>query len=129
MKLQLAEIKGMVKILDDLLSEKLPIKEAYSIAKSYMALSTEVNIFEKARMSLIKKYSLLDDKGEPKTEDGRYIIEDEAAYGKEYTELLMQEVDIDIKKIDIDSLQEAKMSALDLLKIRKIVSGIDEIEG
>ena len=128
MKLQLAESKGTVQVLDELLSEKLPIKEAYSIAKSYMALAAEVTIFEKARMSLIKKYSLLDDNGNPKTEDGKYMIEDEEAYGNEYKELLTHEVEVDIKKIDIDSLQEAKMSALDLLKIRKIVSGLDEIK-
>lgn len=82
-------------------TQKLPIKLSFTIKKNTAKFQSIAEQIEKSRVELIQKY------GE-QTEDGGFKIksENEAEANKEFTELMNLEDNIDVHKININSLSD-----------------------
>lgn len=94
---------------------------AYKIAKNIKSINSELEIYEETRVNLVKEYAKKDDEGnclKITNEDGSevYDIEDEKMeeLNKEINRLMDETVEIDIKKISLDDLNNAGLSAFEL---------------
>jgi hypothetical protein len=76
-------------------------KTAFKISKIIKALKNEYDIYSPLRQSLIKKYG-------KENKDGRFDIakEDTLAYFKEHSELVAQEVELNIQQISIAEIED-----------------------
>ena len=93
---------------------------AYRIAKNIKAINAELETYEETRVNLVKEYAKKDKDGNPlkKETNGNevYDIEDEKMeeLNKEINRLMDETVEIDIKKISLDDLNNAGLSAFEL---------------
>lgn len=83
-------------------TQKLPIKLSFAIKKNTSKFQSAAEQIEKSRMELIQKY------GEAKDDGQTYTIkpENEEAANNEFTELMNMEDNIDVMKIDINTLSD-----------------------
>ena len=80
----------------------MPIKLSYAIGRNLKKIASEMEDLEKARMDLIKKYGVADEKG------GMQVTQENMeVFNKEYIELIAQEVEIDIWKLSLSKLSDA----------------------
>ena len=121
MKLQLGEIREMVTAMPILLKEKLPVKTAYNLARTYRELSSHMKDMESARNSLLDKYGRKDKKGKAIVKDNQYEIEDTESFSKEFTELSRQEVEVDFEGFSLEDFGELKVSGMDLARMGKLI--------
>ena len=76
------------------------VKLAYAVIRNLNILQPEIeaiqkslepqddfNVYDKERMELAKKFSKKDEKGEPKTENNQFILEDVKGFEKEIEQL------------------------------------------
>lgn len=100
-------------------TEGLKATCAYRIAKNCAEIDKELKIFAKSQAAVIDKYCIRDDKGNPKEENGYYKIDEK--YKKEYLEemqaLYDEMVDIQIKKISVEDIDNAGLSPAQLSSI------------
>lgn len=102
MKLTVQELYYLLEGLNNVLDEKLPVSTAFAIQRNFKRIGEEVNSSNEVKNSLVEKYR------EHITEDGRILDEDiMGAYQKEYQELMEQEVDLSLIKINLSDLGES----------------------
>lgn len=100
---QLIESKDSLKKLNT--AEGLPFKTALYIAKDIKEIDEVLQVYENKRRELINKYGKKDENGELIIKDNNIELIDRTAFVNEYNGLVMEDVDIDIKKITIDDLE------------------------
>lgn len=100
---QLIESKDSLKKLNT--AEGLPFKTALSIAKDIKEIDEVLQVYENKRRELINKYGEKDEKGELVTEGDNVKLTNRAAFTNEFNTLAMEDVDIEIKKISVDDLE------------------------
>lgn len=115
MKLKRAELAKAKRAMTLLSGKKLPIYTTNRLAKIIRKLDEEVDKLEKDRKALIEKHGYIND-------NGILAAKDESTYNKEYMELMMEEVDLDIDKIDIYELDEVRLSAIELNELIPFLS-------
>ena len=107
--MKLGKLKQADESLKKLLTADLPVQEAYKLSRVVARISEELTAAEKIRNDLVmKKYGV--------KKDDKFAVPPEKLeeFYKEYNTLLDVEVDIPIVKIKLDSLNGAKLSAVDL---------------
>lgn len=89
---------------------------AYRIAKNCAEIDREIKIFAKSQADVINKYCIRDDKGNPKEENGYYKIDEryQTEYVKEITSLYEEEVEIQVRKISVEDIENAGLSPAQL---------------
>ena len=96
--------------LSKLLSKELPIKTAYTLGKLFIKIKSELQQYYQYRDNLIKKYG--------KEENGKYSIESSnenfEEFKKGHIELLSIPVDINFEPLELESLGDIKLSAMDM---------------
>lgn len=102
--------------LQGFMRKEIPARLAYHLARVIKKLEVELKALAETRQAIIKKYAELDEKGEVKTEkDGRTIIWKDGKtsqdVAKEMDEILEDEVELEIQKMEID-LDEIPLVAL-----------------
>lgn len=102
--------------LSRLAERTLPVKQSYRLAKLIKAVNNEMSVYDGERIKLCEKYGTLNQ------EQKQYDINDKESFVKESTELLNQEVELDVKPIDITELE---LSAQDILNIEPFVEVVD----
>lgn len=102
--------------LSRLAEQSLPVKHSYCLAKLIKAVNNEMSLYDNERIKLCEKYGTLNQ------EQRQYDINDKESFVRESTELLGQEVELDVKPIDITELE---LSAQDILNIEPFVEVID----
>lgn len=100
---QLVESNGSLKKLNT--AEGLPFKIALSIARDIKSIDEVLQVYENKRKELINKYGEKDENGELVIKDGNVKLTDRAAFVNEFNALAMEDVDIEIKKISVDDLE------------------------
>lgn len=92
---------------------------AYRIAKNCAEIDKELKIFAKSQAEVVDKFCIRDEKGNPKEENGYYKIDEkhQAEYVKEISSLYEEEVDIQIKKISVEDIENAGLSPAQLSSI------------
>ena len=107
MKLQLGELRSLMDGLPAVLQKDLPIKTAYWLGRAFKEIAREFEPFEEARKKLVEKYvkkytkdekdkngKVTHKKGDFIVDGNRYVLTDEEAFQKEFTDLANQEVEI-----------------------------------
>ena len=103
---QLIESKDSLKKLNT--AEGLPFKTALSIAKDIKEIDEVLQVYENKRRELINKYGKKDDNGELIIKNDNIELIDHTAFVSEFNALTMEDVDIEVKKIAIDDLENVK---------------------
>lgn len=102
---------------------------AYRISKNIKAVSKEMEVYEESRKKLLEEHSNKDD-------EGNVIIKDDNTYdvidghmeiiNKELDELRKEEVELDIKKINIFDIDKAGLSPFELETIEFMINFEEE---
>lgn len=105
MKLKISQIVTMQQPIQKLMQENMPIKAAYRLSRIANIIDQEMQTIEQKRAELVKKYG--EDNGE-----GNYKVKPEnlTIFYNEYQNLLDEEVDLNISPIQIEMLENTKMS-------------------
>ena len=117
MKITIEQILIARDTLSRLAERTLPVKQSYGLAKVVKAVNGEFAIYEGERIKLCEKYGTLN------SEQMQYDINDWDGLRKDMQTLESQEVDLDVKPIDISGLE---LSAQDIISIEPFIEVIDD---
>lgn len=119
MKTSIKQILNARETLSRLAEKALPVKQSYRLAKLIKAVNNELSIYEGERVKLCEKYGTLN------KEKRIYEFEDEAykSFEADINVLQSQEVELDIKLIDISDLE---FSAQDIISIEPFIEVITD---
>lgn len=119
MKNTIKQILNARETLSRLAEKTLPVKQSYRLAKLIKAIDGEINVYDGERIKLCEKYGTLN------KEKHIYEFEDEAykSFEADINVLQSQEVELDIKLIDISDLE---LSAQDIINIEPFIEVITD---
>ena len=117
MKTTIEKILDARETLSRLAEKALPVRQSYGLAKLVKAVNNELSVYEGERIKLCEKYGTLNKKA------NKYDINDMDGFSKDSVVLLSQEVDLDVKPIDISGLE---LSAQDIINIEPFIEVIDD---
>lgn len=104
MNIKLGQLVAKTPSLEALVSTKLSAVAAFRLAKDVRLINDELTTYNTAHNDLIKKYG-------SENEDGNYQIKADDPkfqdYAVEETELLNEEVDLDIQQVKLNELGNA----------------------
>lgn len=111
MKCTLNQVYAAQPAIEKILKVDMPIAEAFLWGKLVKAINEELGQFEDCRKKLVDKYAT--------EEDGKYSLppENKDAFNNEVQKLLAIEVKMNIQPLDIASLGDIKISAIDVLAL------------
>lgn len=127
MKMQNKEIVDFLNTCVFMKNKSLPVRLAYAIKKNVAAVQEAVSAYTAEREELIRRYAKKDENGEIMTEDDCYIMEDKERFGKDMSELLNIETEVEIHTVSIsvvekcdedskyDSLTMAELDVIDFM--------------
>lgn len=124
MKTKLANVKMMEQSLSKLVDKELNIKVAYRLSKILKVVGEELSELEKARQKLVKKYSddtKTDKDSETNQQELKVSKENEQKFFKEYSQLLEEEVEFDIKPVSIEELEGVSLTPRDISFLSDII--------
>ena len=118
MKMTLREVRDHYLALAEMADLALPAKLGYAVARNLKRLEREVKNIDKTRENLCKQYANKDQDGEAKLIDsivnGKKVQEydmtpeNKREYVKEYEEFLDSEVEVDIRKVNFDLIEQCE---------------------
>lgn len=117
MKITIEKILDAREVLSRLAEKALPVKQSYGLAKVVKAVNDELTVYNSERIKICKKY------GTANKEKQKYDINDWDGLRKDMRTLESQEVDLDVKPIDISGLE---LSAQDIISIEPFIEVIDD---
>lgn len=119
MKTTIKQILNARETLSRLAEKTLPVKQSYRLAKLIKAIDGEINVYDGERIKLCEKCGTLN------KEKHIYEFEDEAykSFETDINVLQSQEVELDIKLIDISDLE---LSAQDIISIEPFIEVITD---
>jgi len=123
MKIKLGELKLKHDGIAEILNVPLPVKTAYWLSKWAVRLESELLVFDKLRLELIRKHAKsLDVDGNPTRLEGsnQYNVDYEA-FAEEYTPLANEEVEIDLRPIKLEALGDVQVSPGTMAKLGEII--------
>ena len=112
MKLRLRELVIAQEALQRLLTLELPAAASFKIARAAKPVQAELQNYERQRVALVQR--LGEDAGQGQT---RVLPERAVEFNEEMNALLDVDVELEIRKIDIDILGEATIRAADLMAL------------
>lgn len=127
MKMQNKEIVDFLNTCVSMKKKSLPVRLAYAIKKNVVAVQEAASAYTAEREELIRRYAKKDENGEIMTEDDCYIMEDKERFGKDMSELLNIETEVEIHIVSIsvvekcdedpkyDSLTMAELDVIDFM--------------
>lgn len=117
MKTTIEKILDSRETLSRLAEKALPVKQSYRLAKLVKAVNDELSIYEGERIKLCEKYGTLNKQAK------KYDINDTDSFYRDSAVLLSQEVELDVKPIDISNLE---LSAQDIINIEPFIEVITD---
>lgn len=120
MKITNRELLNKIRVLESTAEKQLGVKVSYIIAKNIKNINKELELFNEEKIKIINKYSEKDEQGNPKINNNNFILVKgkEDLVNKEYNELLDIEIEIDIKKFNINEIDsEAKFTPNELIEL------------
>lgn len=102
-------VKSTTAINKLLMSDKLPIKTAYKIARNAKVLEGELSVFEGCRGELLEKY--------------KSVADNEKVLKEEMEKLLNEEVKIQLYRVGIEELEGANLTPVDLIALEYLIEG------
>lgn len=120
-KFKLKEVVEAGPALGKILNSVTDAKTSYWLGKTLNKLLSEIRDIEKARIKLVEKYGKKDIDGSTKV-----TKENTEAFKKEYESFLEDEITIDMPKLKLEYLKDAKLSPVDMMALDKIIEEIKE---
>jgi hypothetical protein len=93
------------------------VKQSYRLAKLIKAVNDELGVYNNERIKLCEKYGTLSD------DKAKYDIHDTESFTNDTNELLSQEIELDVKPIEISGLE---LSAQDIINIEPLIEVVDD---
>lgn len=123
MNIKLDNLANILEGMNILLQKELPIKISYKLSRLNKILFDEYQQFEESRKKLIDKYGNKDSDGNLITQDDlvQFSEENRALFINEFSDLLDIDVHINFDPININELEDIKISPLDLLKLDSFI--------
>lgn len=119
MKIKVADLYNLSLGLNELSKKELPIALAFKIQRAQKKVSEELIASDKVRQSLIEKYK------EKELDNGNIQIKKDKLneFNEKINELMAQEIDLDIEKINIDDLEKSveKVKPQTLMQLETIL--------
>ena len=117
MILTVYDIVSANSILTKILNHPFTAKQSFIISRTLRSLLIEVENFEKVREEVIKNYAEKDDNGNIIITNGQVKIRDNRLdiFQKEIEELLHTEINIDIKPIPLEWLNDIIITPQEML--------------
>ena len=111
-------------VFTKILQHEFTGKQSFMISRVLRALNTETESFNKTREEVLKKYAETDDAGEMIVSEGNVKIRDGEmeAFQKEINELLYAELDVDVKPIPVDWLDDVKLTPQEMIVLEPFIS-------
>ena len=119
-KLTVGELVNSTEVLQKLAGMELKAKLAFQVSRLLKSADKEIQVFNEARMNLVKKNGEKDENGELKTdEQGNCKIPPEfiETFSKELTELLTTEVEINANKLKIDEFGDLEFTPAEMAQL------------
>jgi len=115
---KIREVYNLYEGIKELIDKELPISTAYKIQKNFTKLEDEVKQAEVIRKKIIDKY-----KEGKEDENGNVDIKEDCVeyFNKEIEELFTQEVELELKKINVEELEGIKIKPLTLSRLDLII--------
>ena len=116
MKMKLGEIRGRLEGLLKVAKKTFPAKVNYAVARNLKLLEGEYKDLETQRIKICESYADKDSDGKAvtKEKDGNtvYVFSGDAQEqcNKEYADLLEEEIDLDIRTVDVAELDKCDES-------------------
>lgn len=119
MKTTIEELINADETIARLIKQPLPVVQSYRLAKFTKALVEELKVYNDERIKLCEQYGTLD------KNEGVYKFEGEnlEKFNADKNVLLSQEVELDVKPIDISGLE---LSAQDIINIEPFIEVIND---
>lgn len=117
MKTTISKILDACETLSRLAEKALPVRQSYRLAKLVKAVNDELSIYDGERIKLCEKYGTLN------KEAKKYDINNTDDFYRDSAVLLSQEVELDVKPIDISNLE---LSAQDIINIEPLIEVIND---
>lgn len=117
MKVTIKQILNARDALSRLAERTLPVKQSYRLAKLVKAVNEEFAVYDGERIKICEKHGVLN------KEKNQYDINDWDGLRKDMQTLESQEVDLDVKPIDVSDLE---LSAQDIISIEPFIEVIDD---
>lgn len=117
MKITIKQILNARDTLSRLAERTLPVKQSYRLARLIKAVNEEFAVYDDERIKICEKHGTLN------KEKNQYDISDWDGLRKDMNTLESQEVDLDVKPIDISGLE---LSAQDIISIEPFIEVIDD---
>lgn len=102
-------------------------REGYNVAKIYGRVMEEFKLMAKLEIDLLKQYCQLDEKGNVVAGPSGHFLPLEgtkAEFEPKWEEFLKNEVEIDRPKIQLQALQNAQLSPLELEALEPLINGL-----
>jgi hypothetical protein len=118
MELKLIEIQRAQQAFQKIMNTDLPAKTAFRLSRIAKIVDEIYIQIEATRNKLVQKY------GAPAGKTGNIIVKPEnvATFQQEFSELLSDEtIELDVKPIKLEVLEEIKLTALDMLALEPFV--------
>lgn len=123
MTVSIYDIISASSIFTKILKHEFTGKQSFMISRILRALNTETESFNKTREEVLKKYAELDDMGEMIVENSSVKIREGEmeAFQNEINELLYADLEVDIKPIPIEWLDNVKLTPQETLILEPFV--------
>lgn len=108
----------------------LPSRVGFPIARTAAETTKVMEVFDKVRLDLVKRFAEKDEEGEPKVNEdaGTYVMTDTKAFDKEFEELLDAEVEVEVFTARIADLQSIEVAPAVLVALIDVVLVDEEAE-
>lgn len=104
----------------DFRGKTLPLKLSFALKFNRDALRGAATVYDQQRQELINQYVEKDDEGKPVVRDNNYVMTSQDAWTKEMEELLDMEVEVNIKTVDLETLEKCDLQEFDTLTVEQI---------
>lgn len=111
-------------VFTKILQHEFTGKQSFMISRVLRALNTETESFNKTREEVLRKYAETDEDGEIIVSDGNVKIRDGEmeSFQNEINELLYAELDVDVKPIPVDWLDDVKLTPQEMIVLEPFIS-------
>lgn len=111
-------------VFTKILQHEFTGKQSFMISRVLRALNTETESFNKTREEVLRKYAETDEDGEIIISDGNVKIRDGEmeSFQNEINELLYAELDVDVKPIPVDWLDDVKLTPQEMIVLEPFIS-------
>jgi len=109
--LKLSELRNISVSLSKILSQDMPVKQAYRMSKLAKSADKEMKEMEEQRMALVKKY------GEKNVKGDVAVKEKMQEFMDELNEFLKEEIEMSFIPLDLNAISDLKLSPLDLANL------------